>query len=157
MTLLQRLTVFLLVFGLVACAGIPRDAVAPEVSVADVEVLSLGIIEQRFDVGLRVENPNPYALQIEALTFEVEVNGRPFLRGQSRGAAVIPANGIDVLRVDATTQSQDLREQFRILQTLSVADGVPYRIKGRVKTGRSPLWLPFERTGVYGAPAGKGS
>lgn len=155
----RRLTAFLLVLGLAACAAVPRDIVAPKVSVADVAVISVGFVEQRFDVGLRVENPNPYVLEIDALTFEVEVNGRPFLRGQSRGAATIRAAGTDVLRVDATTQLQDLREQFRILQTLSLADGVPYRIRGRVKAGGSPLWLPFEHAGVYDArlPSAKGS
>lgn len=155
----RRLTAFLLVLGLAACAAVPRDIVAPKVSVADVAAISVGFVEQRFDLGLRVENPNPYALEIDALTFEVEVNGRPLLRGQSRGAATIPAAGTDLLRVDATTQSQDLREQFRILQTLSLADGVPYRIRGRVKAGGSPLWLPFEHAGVYHArlPSAKGS
>ena len=151
--MLKRLIVFLFVSGLAACAAVPRTVIAPRVSVADVEVLSLGIVEQRFDVGLRVENPNAYALEIDALTFEVEVNGRPFLRGRSRGAASVAALGVDVMRVDATTQSQDLREQFRILQTLSLADGVPYRIRGRVKAGGSPLWLPFEHAGVYGGSA----
>lgn len=76
--------VLVLLLGLAACGGLPANAVPPRVSVAEVDLRSLGVIEQRFDVGLRVANPNDFGLVIEALDFELEVNGRPFARGLSR-------------------------------------------------------------------------
>ena len=75
--MLQRLLVSFLMLGLAACSGLPFNAVAPTVSVANVEPKSLGLYEQRFDVGLRVSNPNDFDLTIVALEFELEVNGRP--------------------------------------------------------------------------------
>jgi LEA14-like dessication related protein len=151
--MLFRLFVMFALFALAGCSALPLNAVPPKVSVAEVEVRSLGLFEQHFDVGLRVANPNDYDLTIEALDFELEINGRPLAKGVSRGGVLIPAASSTVVRVDATMQSHDLIEQIKALQTESLKDGVPYRIRGRVKTGRSPLWLPFDHRGVYGSDA----
>ncbi|MCL5060600.1 MAG: LEA type 2 family protein [Candidatus Thermoplasmatota archaeon] len=110
---------------------------------------------QRFDVGLRVANPNDFDLTIEALEFELEVNGRPFAQSLSRTATLIPAASSTVLRVDAIMQSRNLIQQIRTLPPETLKDGVPYRIKGRVKTDRSSHWLPFDHSGRYGGDAQK--
>ena len=147
---MQRLMVVLLALGLAACSGLPLNAKAPKISVAEVDVRSLGLLEQRFDVGLRVANPNEFDLTIEALDFELEVNGRPFAKGLTRVSTLIPAVSTTLLRIDAYTQSKNLIEQIRTLPAETLKDGVPYRIRGRVKTDRSSQWLPFDHSGVYG-------
>ena len=157
--MLQRLFVLFLAFGLTACSGLPFNAVAPKVSVAEVGVKSLGLLEQRFDVGLRVSNPNDFDLTIEALEFELELNGRPFATGLSQVSTRIAAASSTLLRIDATTQSKDLIRQIEALSPESLKEGVPYRIRGRLKTDRSPSWMPFDHTGVSGRgekkPAGR--
>jgi len=55
--------------------------------------------------------------------------------------------------VDAVVQSKHLIQQIKTLPPESLKHGVPYRIKGRVKTDRSPSWLPFDRAGVVGGDA----
>ena len=157
--MLQRLCVLFVVLGLVACSSLPLNALAPKVSVAEIDIKSLGLFEQRFDVGLRVSNPNDFDLQIEALEFELELNGRAFAKGLSRVSTLVTATSSTVLRVDAITQSKNLLQQFKALSPEALKNGVPYRIKGRVKTDKLPGWLPFDRTGVYGGdektPKGK--
>ena len=148
--MLQRLLAYLLVLGLVACSGLPLNAVAPKVSLADVDIKRLGLFEQRFDVGLRVNNPNDFDLKIEVLEFELELNGRPFATGLSRTATLIQAASSTVLRVDAITQSKNLIQQIKTLPPDTLKDGVPYRITGRVKTDKSSRWIPFDHAGVYG-------
>jgi len=81
---MHRVLILLAVFCLAACSGLPFNAVAPKVRVAEVNIISLGFFEQRFDVGLRITNPNDFDLTIEALDFELEVNGRPFAAGFRR-------------------------------------------------------------------------
>lgn len=149
--MVYRLFVMPLLLVLAGCSALPRNAVPPEVSVAEVEVRSLGLFEQHFDVGLRIASANDFDLKIEALEFELELNGAPFLKGLSRSGTLIPAAATAIMRVDAITQSKDLLEQIRTLQAVSLKGGVPYRIKGRVKTDSSPLWLPFDHQGIYGA------
>ncbi|MBS0461853.1 MAG: LEA type 2 family protein [Proteobacteria bacterium] len=148
--MLQRLFILVLALGLAACSGLPFNAVAPKVSVADVAVKRLGFFEQRFDVGLRVSNPNDFDLTIEALDFELEVNGQPFASGLSQTSTRIAATSSTLLRIDAITQSKDLIRQIESLSPESLKAGVPYRIHGRLKTDRSPNWVPFDHAGVYG-------
>jgi LEA14-like dessication related protein len=152
--MLQRLLVLFLVFGLAACSGLPLDAVAPKLSVADVRLRHFDQLEQRFDVGLKVTNPNDFELTIEALEFELDVNGHPFAKGVSQVATRIPASAATLVRIDAFTRSDDLVRQIKTLPPDTLKASVPYRIRGRVKTDRSSRWLPFDHAGVYGG-AGK--
>lgn len=157
--MLQRLPIFLFALGLAACSGLPFNAVAPKVSVADVAIKSLSLFEQQLDVGLRISNPNEFELTIEALEFELEVNGRPFASGLSSKATRVPAMASTMLRVDTFMQSKNLIQQFKTLSPGALKDGVSYRVKGRIKTDQSSRWLPFDHTGVYGGgeekPQGK--
>jgi len=152
---MQRLLMFFLLLGLTACSGLPLNAVAPKVSVAGVKIKSLGLFEQHFDVQLRVANPNDFDLTIEALEFELEVNGRPLANGLSRVSTLIPAASSAVLRLDAIMQSNNLIQQIKTLPPETLKDGVPYRVKGRVKTDQSSRWLPFDHTGMYGGGGGE--
>ena len=136
--------------GLAACSGLPWNTAAPKVSVADVAIKSVSLFEQRLDVGLRISNPNDFDLTIEALEFELEVNGQPLASGLSRKVTRVPAAASAMLRIDTFMQSKDLIQQFRILSPDALKDGVPYRVKGRIKTDQSSRWLPFDHMGVYG-------
>ncbi len=148
--MLQHVLAGWIALGLAACSGLPLNAVAPTVSVAEIDIKSLGLLEQRFDVGLRVNNPNDFDLTIEALDFELELNGRAFAKGLTRVVTLIPATSSTVLRVDAIMQLKTLMQQIRTLPPDALKAGVPYRIKGRVKTDQSSSWLPFDRTGIVG-------
>ena len=141
------------VLFLAACSALPFNAVAPRVSVADISLKSLGLLEQKFDLGLRVANPNDFDFRIEAVDFELEVNGRPFARGLTRLTTLVAATSSSVVRVDAITQSKSLIEQVKTLSPDALKVGVPYRITGRVKIDKSSNWLPFEHKGVYGGEA----
>ena len=148
--MLQRLLVLFLPLALGACSGLPLNTVAPRVSVGEVGLKHFDLFEQHYDVGLQLSNPNDFDLKLEALDFEIELNGLPFASGQSRTATVIPALSGTVLRVDAVTQSKNLAQQIRALPPQATRDGVPYRVRGRVKTGHSPIWLPFDHAGWVG-------
>ena len=156
-----RQLVLLLALGLAACTSLPFNAKPPKVSVAEVDIKSLGLFEQRFDVGLRVSNPNDFDLNIEVLEFELELNGRAFAKGLARAPTMILATSTTVMRVDAFTQSTNLIQQIKALSPEMLKGGVFYRIKGRVKTDRSSSWIPFDQKGTYGGvettPKGKRS
>lgn len=155
MNTVTRLLAVVTLFAVGACSSLPPDARPPRVSVAEVDLKSLGMFEQRFDVGLRLRNPNDFDLKIEAIDFELEVNERPFATGLTRTSALVPAISSTIVRVEAVTESRNLMRQFRTLPGEMLRKGVPYRIKGRVKIDRASRWIPFDHTGVYGRDAQK--
>lgn len=132
-----------------ACTALPFNAKAPKISVAEVSLKRLGVFEQIFDVGLRVNNPNDFDIDIEGLEFKLEINGREFATGVAHTHAQVPAFSSAVVHVDTTTQSSDLLQQMKTLPEI-LKDGVPYRIHGRIKIDQLSNWLPFDRSGVYG-------
>lgn len=147
---MNRFNAWLACLLLAACSSLPMGAMAPKVSVAAVDVKSLGLFEQRFDLGLRVSNPNDFDLKIEGLDFDLEVNGRPFAKGLSNTTVMIPAASSTIVHVEAITESKNLITQVKTMPFDMLKEGVPYRVKGRVKTDKTD-WIPFEHKGVYGA------
>lgn len=145
----RLLAAFTLLF-VAACAGLPFNVQPLKISVADLDVQSLGLFEQHFDVTLRVANPNDFDLAVEGLEFDLEVNGKPFAQALGKTTARVPALSSATLRVDAVTQSIDLLRQFKLVPPEALKAGVPYRIKGRIKVDRALGWVPFEQTGVFG-------
>lgn len=148
--MLHRLLVMTLALILAGCASLPPGVLLPRVSVATLDISSLGLFEQHFDVGLRLANQNDFDVTVDALDFELEVNGRSFAKGQSRTPTRIPASSSVVVQVDGVTRSKDLVSQFLALSPEALKEGLPYRISGRVKTDKSFGWLTFEQKGVYG-------
>ncbi|MFZ0107508.1 MAG: LEA type 2 family protein, partial [Thiobacillus sp.] len=73
----------------------------------------------------------------------------------TQASATIPATSSVVMRVDAITQSHNLVRQLIVLDPEKLKQGLPYLIKGRVKTDKWIGWLPFEQKGVYGGAAKK--
>jgi LEA14-like dessication related protein len=71
----------LLVLG--ACARL-GEAEPPQVRLADIRLLEGGLLEQRFRVDLRLGNPNDFDLPLDGLTFELELNDRPFGASRAR-------------------------------------------------------------------------
>jgi LEA14-like dessication related protein len=134
---------------LAGCSTLPLSALAPKVSVASIDIKSLGLFEQRFDLGLRLTNPNDFDLKIEGLDFDLEVNGRPFAKGLCNTVTMIPAASSTTMHVEAITESKNIISQARTMPFETLKQGVPYRVKGRVKTDRTD-WLPFEHNGTYG-------
>lgn len=138
---------------LAGCAGSLMNPEPLRVAVSDIRLKSLGLIEQRFELALRVGNPNDFDLRIEAVDFELEVNQRPFARGLTRTATLVEARSNSVVRLDAFSASKAIVEQFRTLSPGALKAGVPYRIHGRIKVDAKSAWLLFDHKGVYGGAA----
>lgn len=146
---LKFVTIGLLAVLSAACTGLPFNAKAPKVSVAEVSVKRLGLFEQIFDVGLRLNNPNDFDIAIEGLEFKLEVNGREFATGTAYTHTHVPAFSSAVVHADTTTDSHKLLQQIKVLPEI-LKDGAPYRIRGRIKIDHMDDWWPFDRSGIYG-------
>lgn len=151
---MRRGGVLLLASCLAACSGLSQK---PEISLVGIELVGWGLFEQRFKLQLEVHNPNASSLSVEALDFEIELNGEHFARGASTAALVVPAQGQAMLDLPTTTRLDTLVRQLKALQqagrstaeyrivgnaTLATIGRVPFERKGEIALGAFERLLP---------------
>ncbi|HPP46943.1 MAG TPA: LEA type 2 family protein [Accumulibacter sp.] len=133
-----------------ACAGLFALAQKPEVSLASLSVLQIGVFEQRFSLKLRIQNPNDVDLPINGLSFDIQLNGQPFAHGLSDKAIIVRRYGEALLDVSATSTLGSALKQLRELQK-SGRDRIDYRLQGRLQL-QGMGSLPFEWRGDLQLP-----
>ena len=137
---------------LTACAA-TRDPLPPEVRLADLRPVGVGLIEQRFELSLRLVNRNDFALDIDGLTVDLELNGQPFASGVSNRSLTIPRLGQVVTAVEVSTSLLEVLQSL-----LDVADSgrLSYRISGvAYMTGFAGFGgetVPYEHQGTLALP-----
>ncbi|EAR21803.1 LEA type 2 family protein, partial [Nitrococcus mobilis] len=82
-----------LVVAVAGCAGLYQYADPPRVTLAGIRILDLNLFEQRYQLALRVQNPNRFDLPIERMSYTLEVNGSEFAHGVNNQKNTIPALG----------------------------------------------------------------
>lgn len=126
------------------CAQLTQGLTPPEVTLVDLRPLPGGNLEQRFEIKLRVLNPNDVALSSDGVDLELNVNGRRLARALSSESFSIPRLGDDIVVLVATTHLLDI---FRQALALSDAGTLDYEMNGKIFLARSPGALDFSRSG----------
>ncbi|TVT75150.1 MAG: LEA type 2 family protein [Denitromonas halophila] len=149
--------VALATLGLAACASLPLNMKPPEVSVSDLRLIDVGLLEQRFGLSLRVLNPNDAEIPVDGLSFTVELNGKPFAKGVSNQTVTVPRLSEAMLEVEAVSSLSGLLRQFGAMS--KGQERIDYRIHGTLYTGGLFGGVPFDQKGEVdfadlGVPAG---
>ena len=132
----------LLVLHFTSCSGLSKK---PEIILAGIDFVGLGLVEQRFVLKLAIRNPNEVDLPVNALNFDVDLNGSFFARGTLESPVVVPRRGEYVLEVMTVSRLGNVLKQLREAQKEG-RDRMAFRIYGNAEVegfGR----LPFERMG----------
>ena len=120
----------------------------PKLSVADVQVLSGDIWQQRLKVRMHVQNPNDRALPVKAIEYTLEVQGQPFAQGASVEPFVVPALG--EAEFDMTLNANGAGAVVGLLAHYGGSNEVGYRLVGKVSLSEG--WLrsiPFDERGTF--------
>ena len=114
---------------MVSCSTMPKDFEAPRVSVTDLTPKEIAIFEQKFDVKLRIQNPNDMDLSVNGMRFDIELNEREFANGMTGERLTVPRFGSQTVDVEVFTT---LASFLRQVQDLHASGGqkVRYRLKG---------------------------
>ena len=142
---MRALAVAVVMLALAGCGGRKAEQYAyVDVSLS---ALSLGpstVLEQTWNMTLRIQNPNNYDIPADGMKFDVEVNGKPFARGVNNQSVMIPRLGEATVQVQAISDLPRLIQQFGDLRRIGVS-GIDYYLYGRVYSGE---WhYPFEYRG----------
>jgi LEA14-like dessication related protein len=154
--------VFLAVGGLLvtACATVPSEMEAPKITVANIAPKDFAVFEQRFDVQLRIQNPNDQDLRLKGIRCDIELNDQEFGNGMSGQKVTVPGFGSEVVHVEVITGLGSFLRQFQEINKSGMGK-VRYRLKGTAFVeSPSSMKLPFEEKGEIDlnlTPAGEKS
>ena len=139
----------LCVLALAACANLPKPPERLSVSLADLQPEQFGLLEQQYAVKIRVQNPNAADAALTGLSYQIELNGKPFAKGVSRQDATVPGFGEVVLEGKAIGSLGGILAQFSALQLWT--GRLTYRVTGKLGT-RAGTEIPFDHKGKLELP-----
>jgi len=135
------LTPLAIVVALLAgCAG---QLQKPEISLAGVELVGIGLVEQRLLLKLRISNPNDVDLPIKALSFDLDLDGQPFAKGASEQPVIVARHAESQLDVKVVSRLGDVLQQLRVARKNGK---LGYRVHGYVELEGSGS-IAFDRSG----------
>lgn len=150
-----RRTALILFLGLLGgCATLPTDIQAPSVSLADVSILDAGLLEQRYRLVVRIQNPNSFELPIDGVSYELELNEKPFAQGVSSQGVTVPRFGSETLSLDAVGSTAGFLRQLGIFDKGTLPGNIRYRLKGKLNIKGAPTAIPFDYKGEVDIPGG---
>lgn len=150
----------LLVLVLLPLSGCALFVKEPRVTIANVEVVSLGLLGGRAQVALLIENPNRFDLEVRSFAYRLDVaDGIPGeeerwsqLARQEESVQEIRIPGRDRVEVEVPVDF-GYAAVGSALRSLLMEGQVRYRVEGSVRV-RGPVGehtLPFTGRGALGS------
>lgn len=136
----------LLISTIAGCAGFPWRGEAPRVSIAGLSFVDANLFEQRYQLTLRIQNPNAFDLRINGIAFDLDVNERPFATGVGNRPVVVPAFGSETFQVEGVSTIGSLLRQIGG-SGMTKAGNLRYHLYGRLDVTNFNRRLPFDYRG----------
>lgn len=121
-------------FWTTGCVTLRPDYVAPTVDMVSFKPLESESIVPRFEIGLRVVNPNAAKLELRGMSYALSLNGYQVVEGAANELPVVPGYGEAEFRVVARV---GLIESIGFVNDLlKKSHGeVTYRFKAKLDVG----------------------
>jgi len=135
-------------FTLTACSNTGNSfsgiqAIAPKVSLENVQLVKMGLSEQVYRLRLLIKNPNSFPLPIQNLNYKLFINNQEFAKGLSNKSVTIPSLGEGYLETDISSNLADVIEGWG--QWFSLAkQTLDYRITGNIGVTSFAIPFPFQ-------------
>jgi LEA14-like dessication related protein len=116
------------------CAGL-FGADPLRVNVAGIEPLTNQGLEMRFNIKLRVQNPNDSPVSFNGISIDLDLNGKPFASGVSDQSGTVPRFGETVVSVPLTVPAFTVVRQALALPGVVESGQIPYTLRGKLASG----------------------
>ncbi len=130
-----RLITLGLLLGLSGCASwFADDSKDPQVHLLDVQVVRAKLVEQKFVLHFRIDNPNDSSLTVRGLHYRVHLADILLAEGEYDEWLSVDAHGSARFNVPIRTNLwEHLRDVVKLLRHPDRP--IPYRLEGELKTG----------------------
>ena len=131
--------------GILGCEPLTRaDLNAPEVFVKNAAVTRVGSVGADVEFTLSVRNPNDTELTLHAIDYDLALNNRRVLLGDSKQELKLPAHGTGEIPLRATFEYQSV---FDSISEALQKRRVVYQLNG--SAGIGPFRVPFVSGGEF--------
>ena len=136
----------LLVAVFAGCASTGKISEPPYITLSNINLLNVGVFEQRYRIMMRIQNPNDVVISIKGMSYQIFINEQNFARGVSNKSIIIPEFGEEVVEIVAASDLTSMLRQFQELMSGGTKK-VSYRLTGKAKLTNRVRRLPFEYKG----------
>ena len=120
-------------------AAFPRIR-EPEFTITAIAVMQAELINTRFRVGLRIDNPNLFPLSLSSFDYALYGEGRFWASGKKRDMLQIPAQSSAEMNLFLMMNFIDMKRH--LLDEIIAMRTVRYRFTGEAEVGTDISWLP---------------
>jgi LEA14-like dessication related protein len=144
-----RCTMFIVALLVTACIPLGQQFETPEVTLETLRILRVADAKAELSIGLRIYNPNTYALPVARVEFDVTIDGRPAADSRSVRVDPLPPHGeakvelsgrVDIAAVATALMAlgSQLPVDYAVKGTITLTDGtaLPFARKGRIPVAR---------------------
>lgn len=137
---------FLLAVVFAGCSSTMKLSEPPYITLSNINLLNMGVFEQRYRIMMRIQNPNDVVIPIKGMSYRIFINEKDFARGVSNKSVNIPEFGEEVIEIVAASDLTSILKQFQELMA-GGTKRVSYRLTGKAKLANRMRKLPFEYKG----------
>jgi len=136
----------LLTVLMVGCATLGQYPEPIKVTLADIRPMEMTLLEQRYLLKVRVQNPNDAALTVRGMSYEIALNGKEFAHGVSSTPFTVAGFSEQIVEGEIVSTVFSFYEQIRQLQK-NPNEPFQYQISGSLSLGAGAGRVPFEYKG----------
>ena len=117
------------------CESIPLSLETPGVTVTSFRALPGSSLAPQFEIGLKIDNPNPIPLSINGISYAVSLEGESVVTGLTQEVSPIERYGSGEVTI---TAAPDLASTVRVITGLlgGRKDSVNYALEAELDVGR---------------------
>ena len=123
----------------------------PEFSIRSIAILQAELINTRFAVTLRIDNPNPFPVTLSSFKYELYGHGMYWAEGREQDILVIPAKNSAETKLFLMMNFINMKR--KLLDEIIAMREVSYRFTGSAEVETGISWLPrfsmkFDKKGL---------
>lgn len=133
-------------FLVAGCTTLRPDFETPSVDVTSFRLLPSQTLTPRFEIGMRIVNPNAVKLSLRGMSYKVFLNDYQVVEGAANDLPVVPAYGNAEFNVTATV---GLIESMRFVNDMlqNKRGHIAYSLKAKLDIGAMVPSIRVEKTG----------
>jgi len=145
---LRLLVPAVVVLFLTACAALQESIKKPEISMQAVNVTGMDLNGMDVAFVLGIKNPNPLGVSLSGLSYRLDIDKKPLLKGKTKQKLKVEANSNSRLTLPLALGYRDM---FDGVSALMKQDKINYALSGEIDFGL--FQLPYKTSGTIDLPS----